>query len=100
MTGWTFDAEEEKLTGLQIFNMRYAFNLREGLKPADFQLPERCVGTPPQALGPLEDVTVDHKAMIRNFFQAISWDETTGKPSRSSLEKLGGMEDVIAALGL
>ena len=100
MTGWTFGAGEEKRAGLRIFNMRHAFNLREGLNPADFQMPERWVGAPPQTQGPLEGVTVDHKGMIRNFFQAISWDETTGKPSRSSLEKLGGMEDVIAALGL
>lgn len=100
VTGWTFGAEEEKNAGLRILNMRHAFNLREGLKPADFQMPERCVGDPPQTRGPLAGVTVDHKGMIRNFFQAVSWDETTGKPSRSSLEKLGGMEDVIAALGL
>jgi hypothetical protein len=38
--------------------------------------------------------------LIRNFFQAIEWDEATGKPSRSSLEKLGGMEDVISDLNL
>ncbi len=100
VTGWTFGDEEERRAGLRIFNMRHAFNLREGLSPIDFQLPERCVGAPPQTEGPLEGVTVDYKAMIRNFFNAISWDETTGKPCRSSLEKLGGMEDVIAALGL
>jgi aldehyde:ferredoxin oxidoreductase len=80
--------------------MRHAFNLREGLKPADFRLPKRCVGEPPQTQGPLEGVTIDHKALIRNFFQAIGWDEATGKPSRSSLEKLGGLEDVIEAFGL
>jgi len=100
VTGWDFGQEEERNAGLRIFNMRHAFNLREGLKPADFQLPKRSVGEPPQTEGPLKGITVDHKGFIRNFFKAIDWDETTGKPSRISLEKLGGMEDVIKALGL
>jgi aldehyde:ferredoxin oxidoreductase len=100
VTGWNFGEEEEMNAGLRIYNMRHAFNLREGMKPADFQLPKRSVGEPPQTEGPLEGVTVDHRGFIRNFFKAIEWDETTGKPSRSSLEKLGGLEDVIKSLGL
>jgi aldehyde:ferredoxin oxidoreductase len=100
VTGWTFGAEEERRAGIRIFTMRHAFNLREGMKPADFQLPARCVGEPAQTQGPHEGVTIDHKAFIHNFFQIIEWDETTGKPSRSSLEKLGGMEDVIDELDL
>jgi aldehyde:ferredoxin oxidoreductase len=100
VTGWTFDAEEEKKAGLRIFNIRHAFNLREGLKPADSQIPARCVGEPPQTQGPLKGVTVDHRAMVRNFYEAIDWDQATGRPSRSSLENLGGMEDVIKALDL
>ena len=100
VTGWDFGEEEEMNAGLRIFNMRHAFNLREGMKPADFQLPKRSVGEPPQTEGPLKGVTVDHKGFIRNFFKAIEWDETTGKPSRSSLEKIGGMEDVIKSLDL
>ena len=100
VTGWNFGEEEEMNAGLRIYTMRQAFNLREGLKPTDFQLPRRSVGEPPQTEGPLEGVTVDYKSFIRNFFNAIEWDEATGKPSRSSLEKLGGMEDVIKSLGL
>jgi len=100
VTGWDFGEEEEMNAGLRIFNMRHAFNLREGMKPADLQLPKRSVGEPPQTEGPLKGVTVDHKGFIRNFFKAIGWDEATGKPSRSSLEKIGGMEDVIKSLDL
>jgi len=100
VTGWDFGEEEEMNAGLRIFNMRHAFNLREGMKPGDLRLPKRSVGEPPQTEGPLEGVTVDHKGFIRNFFEAIDWDETTGKPSRASLEKLGGMDDVIQALDL
>jgi aldehyde:ferredoxin oxidoreductase len=100
VTGWNFGQEEEMKAGLRIYNMRHAFNLREGLKPADFQLPARSVGEPPQTEGPLKGVTVDHKGFIRNFFKAMDYDENTGRPSRSSLEKLGGLEDVIRSLGL
>jgi aldehyde:ferredoxin oxidoreductase len=100
VTGWDFGEGEEMNAGLRIFNMRHAFNLREGMKPGDLRLPKRSVGEPPQTEGPLAGVTVDHKGFIRNFFEAIDWDETTGKPSRASLEKLGGMDDVIQALDL
>jgi aldehyde:ferredoxin oxidoreductase len=100
VTGWDFGAEEEKQTGLRIFNMRHAFNVREGFKPSDYQLPKRSVGEPPIEAGPLEGITIDYKALIDNFFEAIEWDKTTGKPSRSSLEKLGGMDDVIEAINL
>jgi aldehyde:ferredoxin oxidoreductase len=100
VTGWDFGEEEEANAGLRIYTMRHAFNLREGLKPSDFKLPKRCIGEPPQTEGPLKGITVDYKGFIRNFFKAMEWDEATGKPSRSSLEKLGGLEDVIKALNL
>lgn len=100
VTGRTFGEEEQRQTGLRILNMRHAFNLREGLKPSDFNLPKRCVGEPPQVEGPLEGVTVGYMQLIQNFSRAMDWDETTGKPSRSSLEKLGGMDNVIAELKL
>ena len=100
VTGWHFDAEEERNAGLRIFHMRHAFNLREGMKPGDFPLPKRSVGEPPQTEGPLKGVTVDYKGFNQNFFKAIGWEETTGRPSRSSLERLGGMEYVIDTLGL
>jgi aldehyde:ferredoxin oxidoreductase len=100
VTGRDFGPEERMRVGLRIFNMRHAFNLREGEKPTDLKLPNRCVGEPPLKKGPLERVTIDHKTLRSNFFKAIDWDETTGKPSRASLEKIGGMEDVIASLKL
>jgi aldehyde:ferredoxin oxidoreductase len=100
VTGRDFGPEERMRVGLRIFNIRHAFNLREGEKPADLKLPKRCVGEPPLKKGPLEGVTIDHKTLRSNFFKAIDWDETTGKPSKSSLEKIGGMEDVIASLKL
>lgn len=100
VTGWEFGKEEQLQAGLRIFNMRHAFNLREGLKPSDAVLPKRCVGEPALEDGPLKGVTIDHKALADNFCEAMGWDKDTWKPSRSSLQKLGGLDDVIKDLNL
>lgn len=98
VTGWSFGAQDETAAGMRIINMRHTFNLREGQKPSHFVSPPRSVGEPAQEEGPLKGVTVDHKALARNFFAAMEWDEATGKPSLKSLQALGGMDDVIKNL--
>ena len=98
VTGISLSKEEQQKTGVRMLNMRHAFNLREGQKPAQCALPERSVGSPPQTDGPLKDITLAHQAYLKNFCQAIGWDENTWKPSRQSLEALGGMDDVIRDL--
>ncbi len=100
VTGWDFGQKEQMVAGLRIFNMRHAFNLREGLKPSDFNIPKRAVGEPALKQGPLANITVDNNLLADNFFKAMQFDKTTGKPSRSSLEKLGSMEEVIKDLQL
>jgi aldehyde:ferredoxin oxidoreductase len=98
VTGWDFTDEDRMKTGMRIMNMRHAFNLREGLQPADWVLPPRCVGEPAQAEGPLAGITIDHRQLGKNFFAGMQWDEVTGKPSRQSLQEQGGMDDVIKNL--
>jgi aldehyde:ferredoxin oxidoreductase len=98
VTGWSCDHEFQANATKRIMNMRHAFNLREGQKPADFAAPKRSVGDPPQEEGPLAGCKVDHESLKRNFFAAMEWDEQTGKPSRESLEALGGLDDVIQDL--
>ncbi|MCJ7833679.1 MAG: aldehyde ferredoxin oxidoreductase, partial [Deltaproteobacteria bacterium] len=66
VTGWEFDEAFQKETAIRVFNMRHAFNLREGIKPSDVVLPKRSVGEPAQKEGPLAGVTIDHKALARN----------------------------------
>jgi aldehyde:ferredoxin oxidoreductase len=97
VTGWELDEAFQKQAAMRIFNMRHAFNLREGQKPMDVSVPKRLVGEPAQKEGPVEGVTIDYKTLAKNFFAAMGWDEE-GKPSRQSLEALGGMEDVIKDL--
>ncbi|MFY9415849.1 MAG: aldehyde ferredoxin oxidoreductase family protein [bacterium] len=96
--GIPFTAEDSLNTGLRILNMRLAFNLREGITPADCTISERVVGKPPLEAGPLAGVTIDNEKLARNFFTAAHWDLETGKPSRASLEQLGQLEEVIRDL--
>jgi aldehyde:ferredoxin oxidoreductase len=98
VTGWTVDEAFHKEILQRVMGMRQAFNLREGLKPSDCALPKRAVGDPPQQSGPVAGVKVDNEMLTRNFCTAMEWDFETWKPSRESLEALGGMEDVIRDL--
>ncbi len=98
VTGAPFTDKEVYKTGLRILTMRHAFNLREGLAPANFQMSVRIVGEPPLKEGPTAGITVDHKMMGEKFFAALGWDRETGKPERSALEDMEGMSDVVRDL--
>jgi aldehyde:ferredoxin oxidoreductase len=92
------DNQSQMAAGMRILTMRHVFNLREGLTPADFVLPPRSIGKPPLEAGPLANITVPAEALADNYFATLDWDRRTGKPSRQSLEQMGGMEDVIKDL--
>ena len=98
VTGWTFGQQERLNASLRALNIRQAFNLREGIRPKDSVLPPRAVGKPPMSSGPLAGIHIDSDTLAHNFYLAMEWDEETGKPSRASLERLGGLENVIADL--
>ncbi len=69
--------------------LRHAFNLREGLNPAAFELPKRILDGRPLGEGPLKDVNIDIDAERTSYFQATGWDPITSVPSVESLERLG-----------
>jgi aldehyde:ferredoxin oxidoreductase len=98
VTGWNFKSQDQMHATMRVMNMKQAFNLREGLTPADFEVPTRIVGKPPQEGGPLAGVTIDNERLGDNFFAAMGWDRETGKPSRRMLELMGGMDDVVQDL--
>ena len=58
-------------------------------------MPKRAIGDPPLTEGPLKGVTVDLKTLRDQFCEAIGWDKNSLRPTKESLEKLGGLEDVI-----
>lgn len=98
VTGWDLTDEEVVRIGKRIMTVRHAFNLRERQKPADATLPKRCVGEPPLADGPLKGVTIDHRRLAENFFDAMGWHRETQVPTLESLKELGGLDDVIRDL--
>ena len=97
VTGWNMTMDELIKTGERIQNLRHAFNLREGLNPLQFKVPDRLLGRPPQKGGPLAGVTVDEDTMIKEYLAAMDWDAKTTKPSKKKLRELG-LEDVAKDL--
>ncbi len=89
VTGWEFDLEETFKTGMRIYTMRHAYNLREGLNPLTRNVPGRIVGDPPLSEGNVKGVTVDHKKLIREFLECSGWDAHTTIPTEESLRNLG-----------
>jgi aldehyde:ferredoxin oxidoreductase len=96
ITGYDLTSEELIKTGERILNMRQAFNIREGLNPPEFKMPERMIGNPPQQAGPLKDKTFDTNLCTR-CLTAADWDLKTAKPSKNKLIELG-LSDVAKDL--
>ncbi len=89
VTGWNFDLEACFETGMRIFTMRHAFNLREGLNPLRRNVPGRLIGDPPLTEGNVKGVSVDYTTLNREFLEFVGWDPYTAVPGRQALEKLG-----------
>jgi len=89
VTGWDFTVAELLLTGERIQTLRHAFNVREGLRPADFKLPDRLIGKPPLKEGPTAGVTIDIDTLVKEYYEAMAWDTETGAPARERLRTLG-----------
>jgi len=96
-TGMDFTRDELLLAGERIACICQAFNVRESVKPGDFGLSSRLIGSPPFGQGPHAGISVDIDNMAREFYQAMGWDLVTGKPSLKRLEELG-LEGVIREL--
>ena len=89
VTGWSMDTEECYRIGERIADIRHAFNLREGLNPLRFHVPDRILGIPAQTQGNVRGVSVDLDAQVRDYCAAMEWDPVTAVPSRQRLLSLG-----------
>ena len=89
VTGWDMDINEALETGARIQTLRQAFNLREGIKPAEIKLPPRMAGIPPKDEGPLAGITIDTDTLASEYHKAMGWDPETGQPIETTLERLG-----------
>ena len=75
--------------GERIAALRIAFNLRDGLRNIDFEVPPRVLGRPALKSGPTANVTVDNDTQVRDYLEAMGWDPQTGIPTSEALERLG-----------
>lgn len=94
LTGWGVDQKELLLCGERIQNLRNAFNVREGVRPADFQPHARMMGEGDGLLeaGPLAGVQAPLEQLKRDYYQAMAWNPDTGRLSRTRAEQLGMAE--------
>jgi aldehyde:ferredoxin oxidoreductase len=98
ITGLDFSDEVTLNTGLRIWYIRAAFNLREGIKPSNMPISNRVIGAPPLPAGPTEGITVDIDQLAQNFFETAGIDFETGKPTLAMLKQVGHLEEVIKDL--
>jgi len=96
-TGWIIDLDEALAIGERIANVARAYNLRNGLTPAD-DWPSRRLLTPPPD-GGARGMSVEpyFKEMLHEYYGHMGWDVETGKPSRHTLERLG-LSDLVKDL--
>ncbi len=95
VTGKEFSPEKLYYTGLRLFMLRHAFNIREGLIRKHFTMSPRLLGNPPMDTGPFEGVTVPNEKYGDIFFEQMGCDVETGIPKKETLERIGGLQDVI-----
>ncbi|MFX1449605.1 MAG: aldehyde ferredoxin oxidoreductase family protein [Promethearchaeota archaeon] len=89
ITGWKLSIDDLLKTGERVQVLRQAFNVREGIKPSDFKLPDRIKGIPPLKHGPLAGKTIDLDTLVKEFYKAADWNPVDGKPSIEKLQSLG-----------
>jgi len=87
-TGWGMDEAELFRVGKRIQVLRHAFNARHGL-PAQFPLPGRELGEPPQEAGPLHGLRLDMEAMAESYFAFMGLDPHSGLPLQETARELG-----------
>ncbi len=87
--GWEFSDDEYLRIGERVYQLRHAFNIREGLNPRrDFRPHPRVYGDPPLKSGPLRGVTLDVEAMSQAYSRVMGWDPHTGMPNIERLKEL------------
>ena len=73
---------------VSVFDLRHAFNLREGIVELKWTVHPRIIDKPPQPPGPLGGVTADIEAQVYWNLGALDYRLTT-KPSEGKLLSLG-----------
>ncbi len=99
-TGWDFDYDDVDLIGIRATNIKKSFNIREGWKQEDDELPWRWKHDP-MTKGPGAGVVVSDEEleyMKKLYYEAKHWTEE-GLIPKEYLIKLG-MPDVAEEIGV
>jgi aldehyde:ferredoxin oxidoreductase len=88
-TGKEYTLDEVQQMGDRITALRTAFNIREGFRNIDLDVPGRMIGSPPLESGPVGGVTVEIDTQVRDYLTAMGWDTETGIPTKETLDGLG-----------
>ncbi|HZR84465.1 MAG TPA: aldehyde ferredoxin oxidoreductase family protein [Candidatus Binatia bacterium] len=96
VTGWGMNERELLTAGERIQNLRNAFNVREGLKPSEFQPHPRMLGEGDGNLttGPLKGVKVPIVELKNDYYRAMGWNPESGRLAKSRADALG-MTDLL-----
>jgi len=89
ITGWDITEEEALEIGERIVNLERVFNIKHGLTPADdLDVGPRLLEPVPE--GPAKGKTLKPylKWMVSEYYKLMGWDLKTGKPYKSTLERL------------
>jgi aldehyde:ferredoxin oxidoreductase len=88
-TGWKKTPEEYLEIGKRIQTLKQAFNILHGIDPRALKVSERATGNPPLDEGANKGRNVPLDQMMKDYWAEMGWDPETGKPTRSTLERLG-----------
>ncbi len=90
--GFEFTRADLQTIGERIVNLNRLFNARRGVTRADDCLPDRLTkeGAP---LGPSKGEVVELDQMLDEYYLKRGWDNETGIPYASTLQRLGLVEE-------
>ncbi|MFO8035085.1 MAG: aldehyde ferredoxin oxidoreductase family protein [Anaerolineales bacterium] len=86
-TGWSFSKEDLLTTGKRIFTLKRMLNDKLGATRGDDDLPKLL--KEPLAEGGTLGHVPELEPMLEGAYTEHGWDPETGKPTRSTLERLG-----------
>jgi aldehyde:ferredoxin oxidoreductase len=88
LTGDPFTMEDFQKVGERILNLERMFNVREGIRRKDDQLPKRLL-TEPMSEGPNKGAVISLEPLVDDAYLTLGWDKETGIPKPETLKRLG-----------
>ncbi len=87
-TGWDKTPDEYMLIGKRMQTLRQMFNVREGIDPLAFKMPDRLAGAPPLNTGANAGKALPIEAMMKKHWECFGWNPETGVPLPVTIEQL------------